>query len=229
MDTNEFYERELVALREELHNLKNCQVTFLTSSITATGLLLGIGTTWASKQLVGIVSLFPLVVLLPSWWVFFDKATSITRIVGYYRVLEGLALEYQESTSFVGWENALREFRTRQADGKLEPPHELVEPWHSVLADITLLRTGHRYWVISYSTFLGLSALCIALSAAIAKSTWFLVLPVPAILLLVSVIWNARAVAQLIGGRYSYDCNERFWKQILGVRDGDSGSVSRTD
>ena len=44
MNESELCEKERVALREELHNLKNCQITFLTLSITATGAILGIAT-----------------------------------------------------------------------------------------------------------------------------------------------------------------------------------------
>lgn len=156
MDETELYDRERVALREELHNLKNCQITFLTSSITATGVLLGIATSLASKEYIGIIFLFPLIVLLPSWWVFFDKATTITRIVGYYRVLEGLILRHLHAANFIGWENALCKFRKLQSSRNNKPPKVLIKPLHSVLADIVLLQTGHRYWLISYYTFLAL-------------------------------------------------------------------------
>ena len=102
------YEQERKALREELYNLKSCQITFLTTSITATGLLLGLASTFASDPFKGIAFIFPLLVLIPSWWIFFDKATTITRVVGYYRILESLILDNCTAENYMGWENSLR-------------------------------------------------------------------------------------------------------------------------
>lgn len=217
MQSIKLYNQERVALREELHHLKNCQVTFLTSSVAATGVLLGIATTLSSKEPIGFFFLFPLVVLIPSWWIFFDKATTITRIVGYCRILEGLILGYYYADNFIGWENALREFRKRQATVKCNRANGPPKAWRSVLAEILLLRTGFRYWIFSYWTFLTLSGLCVVVSAVPLNSTWFVVGPMPVILFLISVVWNARVLWHLIGGRYSYDHNERVWKKILHV------------
>lgn len=76
-------------LRQELHNLKSCQITFFSLAITSTGLLLGLGSHFISERVpASLIFLSPLVIILPCWCIFFDKATTITRIVGYYRVLE---------------------------------------------------------------------------------------------------------------------------------------------
>src|SRR6266478_5769325 len=42
-DSRVIYETEREALRQELFNLKSCQITFLTASVTATSALLGAG------------------------------------------------------------------------------------------------------------------------------------------------------------------------------------------
>jgi len=218
MDTVEFHDRERTLLREELHNLKNCQITFITSSVTATGVLLGLAATLASTPALGVIFFFPLIVLLPSWWIFFDKATTITRIVGYYRILEKLILGEHEATNNMGWENALGEFRKRQESGELKPPQHLEDSRLSRWFDIFLLRTTHRYWVISYYTFLALSGLCVVVAIATLKGVWFIVTPVPTLMVLISALWNARIVRQLIYGHHSYDCNEYFWNQIVAPR-----------
>ena len=211
----EFYNQERVALREELCNLKGCQITFLTLSVTATGLILGVAATLASTRMLGVVFLFPLVLLLPSWWVFFDKATTITRIVGYYRIIEKLILGSHKASKFLGWENSLGEFRKQQAQKKLQ----ICVPPECKWSDVILLRTTHRYWVISYYTFFTLSGLCILIASIMIYNTiWVLSLLVPFSLFLLSAIWNARVVWELINGRYSYDNNEYFWLQILDVR-----------
>jgi hypothetical protein len=49
-------ERERAALREELHNLESCQITFLTHSVTATGVLLGLGASLGSTSYPAVVS-----------------------------------------------------------------------------------------------------------------------------------------------------------------------------
>jgi hypothetical protein len=70
--------------------------------------MLGLLAALVKSPLPSAVYLYPLCVLLPSWMVFFDKATTIARIVGYYRVIEGLMLNQLRAASFPGWENALR-------------------------------------------------------------------------------------------------------------------------
>ncbi len=214
----EFYNQERMLLREELHNLKNCQITFLTTSVTATGVLLGVATTFASTPALGIIFLFPLIILLPAWRIFFDKATTITRIVGYYRVLEKLILGNYEATNYMGWENALHEFRKRQESGQLELSPGSTNRALSRWLNIFLLRTTHRYWVISYYVFFALSGFCLVASIATLKGVWLLATLVPTLMTLISAIWNARIIWQLIYGRYSYDCNERFWHQIVELR-----------
>lgn len=87
-ETKEFPENEYTLLKHELRDLKDCQVRVLTFSIIGTGLILGFIGEYASKLHGSSMWLLPLVVLLPSWWIFFDKATIIARIVGYLRVIE---------------------------------------------------------------------------------------------------------------------------------------------
>ena len=154
--------------------------------------------------------------LLPSWWIFFDKATTITRIVGYYRILEKLILGEYVATNNMGWENALREFRERQESNRLKSPDSPKASRLSRWLDILLLRTSHRYWVISYYIFFALSGLCLVASIATLKGVWFLA--IPTLMVLISALWNARIVWQLTYGRYSYDCNEYFWSQIVGLQ-----------
>ncbi len=219
MDPYELFDKERMALREELHNLKNCQITFLTSSVTATGAILGLATALASAPVLGVVFLFPLIVLLPSWWVFFDKATTITRIVGYYRVLEKLILGHRKATNFMGWENALGEFRKRQQNRTLSIPKEVLDnPWPHGLRNIILLRTAHPYWVISNYIFFALSGLCVVASILLLKDAWLLATLLPILLFIVSIRWNMRMVWNLIYGHHSYGCNEQFWTQILEVK-----------
>ncbi len=74
------YEAERNALRQELHNLKGCQITFLTTTITATGLPLGLSATLlkggdgsAVARIQGLAFFLPLAVIIPFWWNFFTR------------------------------------------------------------------------------------------------------------------------------------------------------------
>ncbi len=220
MQKTGLYYRELIGLRKELLSLKNCQITFLTFSVTATGVLLGVATSIGRMSPVfELIFLFPLIVLVPSWWIFFDKATTITRVVGYYRILEDLVLERYSADQFVGWENALREFRKRHAASQLGPPaNDDPHSWIRRLYHTIALRTGHKYWIISFSTFAALSALCVSMSIQAARSCFALAIALTALVLfLASFAWNVRLVWLFICGRHSYDSNEKYWKAILGV------------
>jgi hypothetical protein len=157
----------------------------------------------------GIAYLFPLTILIPTWWIFFDKAMTISRIVGYYRNLERLILK-SHTANFRGWENALNRFRRLQEQGRLKHRSRLR------LKELLPHRLPHRYWILTYATFFGLSILCLAMSffSQVNMAIFYLVLFV----VLISAIWNAWVISELIWGRYSYRANERYWKKILKVK-----------
>src|SRR4030067_1704674 len=155
----ELAEKEHDFLRSELAHLKDCQVKFITFSVTATAIILGmIGRSnlifpTGARFLSGEMWLIPLAVLLPAWWIFFDKATTITRIVGYFRLLEKIILGRSDGGNFFGWENALEEFRKQYTKDKFINLKELFK--------ILSFRTTHRYWVIAYYIFFFLSLVCL--------------------------------------------------------------------
>ena len=78
---------EISALRQDLQDLKRCQLQYFTLTLTGTGAILGLAAIF-SESFRGLALLAPLCVILPNWVIFFDKATTITRIVGYQRALE---------------------------------------------------------------------------------------------------------------------------------------------
>jgi len=231
MNSKDIYRHEQNDLRGELQSLKNCQITFLSTSITATSILLGFGATFIQKfPNLKIISLFPLVVLLPAWWIFYDKATTITRIVGYYRLLEKLIIGYGQDLSglHIGWENALREFRSYSKNKLNETKNN--KSWSENFLKIVFLRTTHKYWVITFYTFTSLSLLCIVISLVysgffrsiremgfslnLLRQQYFPIYFV-ILLFLLSVIANFQTMWRLIYGSKSYDSNEQNWLQIL--------------
>lgn len=226
MDLSKFYEQERLTLRKELEVLRNQQITFLTTSIAATGLLLSVASALGSKPDVGVAFIFPLIILLPSWWIFFDKATVIARIVGYYRILERLILKHCEVTNITGWENAIGELRKGITHREVDFPKRDKGFLFSQLIEMLLLRTGHRYWVLCYYIFLTLSGSCLAVSwflilsvsSLVVKPSSYFVMLVSTVLFLISAVSNMLIMWQLIYGRQSYDYYEHCWAQVLGIK-----------
>jgi hypothetical protein len=106
---------EMDVLRKELQGLKDCQIKLLSTAPVVTGFFIGLPQIVAKGAEVNLplplCALLPLLVLLPAWWTFFDKARTITRIVGYYRVLEATVRGDFRPRWFPGWERALEVFR----------------------------------------------------------------------------------------------------------------------
>jgi hypothetical protein len=221
MTNQDLYIKEQSMLRSELHDLKDCQVKFLHLSVTSTAVLLGITVTWlTSDTALNTAFLFPLLVVIPSWWIFFDKATTITRIVGYYRNIEKLVLG-THSGDFIGWENALEIFREKQEKGELisKSKPKKGNPLTRII-NLIFLNTTHRYWIVTYYTYLGLSFLCLALSYnAEDNSKGIVLIIVSSAIFLLSTLWNFNIIYQLIWGRHSYTANEEFWEEILSIEE----------
>jgi len=226
------------ALRHELRSLKNCQIQYFSISITATGLIIGFGTSLSSDNSTNLLFIGPLLIIIPCWWIFFDKATTITRIVGYFRVLEEIAVGSSRYRYF-GWETALSDFRRRQP--RIQPSiiqikrtDEGLRLYSSVKTDrgtlikyarralrIVLIYEKNRYWICSWYTFFILSLFCfitfVSVSITDIKSSYGLLFMtvIVGIILLLSVGFTFGHLYNLIFGKYSYRACEVYWRRIL--------------
>ena len=218
-DTTDILLREKDLIRTELQDLKSCQVRYFTLSVTAAGILIGIGSRLIDADARGILYLAPLLVVLPCWWVFFDKASTITRIVGYLRVLEEMITGTNaDNLIYYGWERSLSIFR----------PDEQHVQWNSKLFDIKgnfiriwkfiptiTSKTPHLYWFISWWTFFSLAVLTITM-AFFTFEKWSILM---ALILLCPALFSgsftAELVSELADGKKSYDENEKFWRKLL--------------
>lgn len=213
MGKTEIISRERDILRSELRDLKNCQVRYFSISITATGIILGYAFESGVVNLPNVICLAPLFILLPSWLIFFDKATTITRIVGYVRIIEYiLSHENQTVYRYVGWENALDEFREKQ---KVSFSDAMRGLWKLVT-----LRTTHRYWMITWATFLALSVVSWLLGSGafwgeftISKLLLIEAL-LPGISTLLVLLNTLYLLSQLVGGSYSYEASSQLWDKV---------------
>lgn len=222
----ELYNKEHKTLRIELNNLKNCQVTFLTFSVTATGVLLSLMLSYANYE---IFFLTPLIILLPAWSVFFDKAKTISRIVGYYRIIEKLILDKIRIKQFVGWENALQIFRDN-AHREIEIKKEAIEKLREKLrcnksqtsfGQLKVIFSPFRnYLTLINCIFLCLSALCMMLGIipilASTSLNWnHFIIAVALIAFISTFVHNSITLRDLLCGKHAYEVNEHFWIHIL--------------
>jgi len=222
MKNKELIYEEHSKLKDELRDLKKCQITFLTFSVTATAIILGFIVKLSPSDTQGVFYLSPLIVLLPAWCVFFDKATTITRIVGYYRILEMLILEKCSANNFVGWENALSGIRNAGSE-ELEIKKCAVKKlntkeWLNFFNVFTFRKQPHRYWALVFSIFFWLSLLCLFLFLIynpIEEPFMLLFAIFIASLILYITFINLNLVFELIYGYHSYDANEYFWRKYL--------------
>lgn len=144
-------------LRAELGHLKTCQTSILILSATGAGLFLSLlrkDSYIPPEYLV----LLPLIFLIPLWIIFFEKARTVARIVGFIRVQEKLYM-YKSNLAAIGWESAMKLYRSKQNiwdDRKHDVYFKKSEPTKSP--------TTSTYWFMVYCTFFSLITTCLILS-----------------------------------------------------------------
>jgi len=231
-------ELEHKMLRTELHDLKECQFRFLSAAVVAVGALLSITGAIQSRKGDGASDLFrlaymvPLVVLIPCWWGFFDKAKTITRIVGYFRVLEDILLGNVSSYEFIGWERALGKFREAERQGIIpgfEKRRVLARlagrlrsrTWWGRSFKAALLIPTQRYWLLAQWTFAVLSFISVGIPLVTIASqakflTWqFVAVLVPCLVVVYTFLSHLGILDDLMYGCHSYDDNFGKWRNLL--------------
>lgn len=231
---------EWISLRSEQEFLKRCQLQYFLFSITAIGVFLGLLHRDDVQSLLEnfpAIFLSPLLIILPSWWIFFDKAKTIARIVGYLKVLEFLLLsdcpEYLKK--FKGWERSLAHFRRRYEmnilrDDRPETIYQNPSPAEFALK-ILRLRSTHKFWSMHFITFASVSVVCLLLSIGVFQILqppykasihdvmfgWIPLTIWVATFILSYKIYrhNFDLLMKLIYGRNSYDAHEYAWRKIL--------------
>lgn len=203
------------ALREELLFLKKCQLSLLSLSLGGGAVVLGL---WGDKAsaLSADIYLSLLILLLPCWVVWFDKATTITRIVGYLCILEAMiATGRSPSYLYVGWENALRAFRS----GIVSNPwaalagtiRRAILGWIRAVQPLCLM-TRQKYWSINWWVFAALTVTALVKGrTANPSDVWYLAL----VLSILTALFSASVLGNLYSGDYAYEENLSKWKKDL--------------
>jgi len=179
---------------------------------------------------VGSVALLPLVIILPAWWVFFDKAVSVTRMASYLRITERAISG--EDVRFIGWERAVERFRQEYARERSLLKKSAPNRWHkffglSVVRSFIhslmgLVRSStSRYWALVYCSFGGASLLCFGVGAFMSNNTLsrraVTVLILALSLFLWTALFNLRQLTMLVGGLHSYKESEKRWGRIFNL------------
>ena len=218
----EFLNNQIELLRQESVHLKNCQLRYYTITLVTIATIFGVT---ESELLIGEAdenshqraSLFlvPLLVIVPNWTFFFDKAKSISRIVGYIRKVEKLITGTSESGKFISWEVGLGNFR--DADNGLEDLKTKQGAKSSVFAAfcVFLFRTRQKYWVLNYHMYFIGSALCLTFSYQNqADPIYQIVWSAASAVSVIAALYNAIVLTRLTRGRYTYRAAEEQWEEI---------------
>jgi hypothetical protein len=217
METYAIIVKERELLKNELQALKHCQVQYFALGVTATGVALGLADKLGTESSSRLIYYAPLLIVVPCWTIFFDKATTISRIVGYSRVLETV-IAGETKYRYLGWENALRSFRDRETqDARKTIVQDLRDMIAHLPGAVCLLldfRRQHRYWIINWTTFFGLAAgsmlLALFYGGGLTGAWCFF-----GILFLLATLHNADILWSLMKGKYSYDQREALWREVL--------------
>ena len=221
--------REMSALRADLRDLKRCQLQYFTLSLTGTGAILGLAAI-LGNDFKGLALLAPLAIILPNWAIFFDKATTITRIVGYQRILEKQACADKPIYKYLGYENALAKFRKHEKE-VWAVVREEMKSRRARYRDVFLLQTRHRFWMINWYTFAILSLICcVGAYTVLGNNDVTLSLPFGIqltapertmwagssfVILGICATYTLLLILELTRGGLSYEACTRKWQHIL--------------
>jgi hypothetical protein len=216
-------QEEQRTLRSELAQLKGCQLQYFTLSITGTAAVFSLAAIGSQNAALGVACLAPLAIILPCWLIFFDKATTITRVVGYCRLVERMIATHPSPTvDFIGYETALALYRYEEDRGgrkEMDDERRASKAGSTPQEEVKVTSIRHRYWLINWYTYVTLSAVCCFLSlgfllAGPASWWWFLVPLGSLVLISASALFTHNLLVALMKGDYSYSRNHDFWVYI---------------
>lgn len=237
-------------LREELRHLKDCQLRYVVLAVGGTGAFFAlvatavIGDTARQHHwLTSVIFLTPLVFVIPCARIFFDKARTISRLVGYFRLLEAWSHTHRQNADrlYIGWERALSRWRAEEKSAIAENGQERQARRDRALPQVYLRRIrfgvcheikGKQYWFIIYNIFFWMSVIILSVQTG---NTLLLAYDdgpfemkvIFAIFILLAAIYISIVQFGKIGGILyelaqkgkTYDDNEKRWREIhLGDR-----------
>jgi len=187
-------------LRAELGHLKTCQTSLMVFTSTGTGIFFGLVGSSNPPIPVAYIMLFPLFFLLPLWIIFYDKARSIARIIGFLRLQEKLYL-LESPEAIIGWESAMEKYQQmrhiwndRHLDRFFKEEKDQNGNTGSGREPMTSI-----YWFWVFCTFSLLTVTCLVLSAIFLPVDIIWKLPVILAIVIIAVIASRILELERIG------------------------------
>lgn len=212
---------EYKEIKSDLRDLKICQRQYFFVSVSGSGAILALAR--YSEDYAGFVMLAALILVLPCWRMFFDKASSVTRTTGYILYLES---QMRSGNSvFVGYEHAVMEFRKLDDSGKFDNLPIFTDP--------TMPQKGHRhgYWAINFWTYMLICVACLVSAAEWASFSsvsiaidnqllfWysFVVALVAFFWIAITTLYSYKVLRR---GKHSYIGMHQSWNEVLDFESG---------
>ena len=170
-------------LRMEMDQLKSCQSNSIMWGVAAAATIISILTAKTDISSYPYFLLLPLLVIYPSWIIFFDKSRTISRLTAFLRLQEKLAAA-KSRESVIGWETALEEYWRAHEKFKDKNYRRTVEKALQHTPESRKKISSHIYWYTGYLVFFSLSVLSLLSTALFIPYNVIIVIILLAILLL---------------------------------------------
>jgi hypothetical protein len=158
-----FREALIRDLRSELIHLKSFQIRIITFGITGAGIFLGLIKEFGNSPQYSFF--LPLAILFPFWIIFFEKARTISRNIGFIRIQEKICLSGNPD-ALIGFETAMHKY-WKDKKVKLDDNKILNDDINKIIQNkpetSKRLHSSH-YWFTTYIVFFIFSFLSISFS-----------------------------------------------------------------
>ncbi|MFA5347905.1 MAG: hypothetical protein WC294_07190 [Methanoregula sp.] len=158
-----FREDVIRDLRSELIHLKSFQIRIITFGITGAGIFLGLIKEFGNSP--QYYFFLPLAILFPFWIIFFEKARTIARNIGFIRIQEKICLSGSPD-ALIGFETAMRKYwkdKKVSLDNNPGLNDDIVKFIQNKSGTTKKLHSSH-YWFTTYIVFFMFSFLSIIFS-----------------------------------------------------------------
>lgn len=158
-----FRENLINDMRSELIHLKSFQIQLITFGITGSGIFLGLLKEFGAFP--QYCFFLPLLMLFPFWIIFFEKARTIARNIGFIRLQEKMCLS-GSAEALIGFETAMHKYwkeKGRKLDDNTELNAAIQKIHHERPDSIKTMHASH-YWFTTYLVFFIFSFICLVFS-----------------------------------------------------------------
>jgi hypothetical protein len=151
--------------RMELDQLKNCQSNAIIWGVAAATTIFSIlNISDKNPAQYPFLLLIPLIVIFPSWIIFFDKSRTISRLTAFLRLQEKLAV-MKSPECVLGWETALEKYWAEHEKFKIGTKYrENVDTALRNAPESRKRISSHIYWGMAFFIFLLLAVISLSLT-----------------------------------------------------------------